>query len=112
MEATLEKPRLAVLLKHFGQIGDERQPWRVVYPLPEVLLLAVCGTVCGCDDYEEIVEWGETHLAFLRRFRPYHHGLPCADWLRTLMNRIEPGLFQACFTACSAFGSPLKSETM
>lgn len=99
MEATLEKPRLAILLKHFGRLADAREPWRVAYPMPEVLLLAVCGTISSCDDYEEIVEWGETHLAFLRRFRPYHHGIPCADWLRTLMNRVDPELFQACFTA-------------
>jgi predicted transposase YbfD/YdcC len=99
MEATLEKPRLAILLKHFAQLSDPREPWRVVYPLPEVLLLVVCGSICGCDDYDEIVEWGETRLDFLRRFRPYHYGLPCADWLRTLMNRLDPGLFQACFTA-------------
>jgi predicted transposase YbfD/YdcC len=99
MEATLEKPRLAILLKHFGEIADERERWRVVYPLPEVLLLVVCGTISSCDDYDEIVEWGETHLDFLRRWRPYHHGLPCADWLRTLMNRLDPGLFQACFAA-------------
>jgi hypothetical protein len=34
---------------------------------------------------------GEAHLAFLRRFLPYYHGLPCADWLRTLVNRLDPG---------------------
>jgi hypothetical protein len=61
-----------------------------------VLLLVVCGTVCGCDDYDEVVEWGETHLDFLCRYRPYHHGLPCPDWLRTLMNRLDPALFQTC----------------
>jgi predicted transposase YbfD/YdcC len=99
METITEKPRLASLLKHFSRLADAREQWRVAYPLPEVLLLVVCGTIASCDDYDDIVEWGETHLAFLRRFRPYHHGIPCADWLRTLMNRIDPELFQACFTA-------------
>src|SRR5215208_2161453 len=28
---------------------------------------------------------------------PTDFGLPCADWLRTLMNRIDPDLFSACF---------------
>jgi predicted transposase YbfD/YdcC len=99
METITEKPRLASLLKHFSRLADAREQWRVAYPLPEVLLLVVCGTIASCDDYDDIVEWGETHLAFLRRFRPCHHGIPCADWLRTLMNRIDPELFQACFTA-------------
>ena len=64
-----------------------------------VLLLVVCGTIASGDDYDDIVDWGEAQLTFLRRFLPYYHGIPCADWLRTLMNRIDPGLFQACFTA-------------
>ncbi len=92
-----DKPRLRLLLDHFGSLEDDREPWRVAHPLPEVLLLAVCGTIGGCDDFDEIVEWGEDNLAFLRRFLPYHHGLPGARWLRILMNRIDPALFSECF---------------
>jgi predicted transposase YbfD/YdcC len=99
MEAVAAKPRLGSLLEHLSAVTDGREPWRVAHPLPEVLLLAVCGTIASCDDYEDIVEWGEAHLEFLRRFLPYHHGLPCADWLRTLMNRIDPEVFSACFTS-------------
>src|SRR3546814_18953214 len=54
-----EKSRLAALLEHFSQIEDPRDPWRVAHPLPEVLLLAVCGTIADCDDYDHIHAWGE-----------------------------------------------------
>lgn len=94
---TLDKPRIASLLQHFSAIPDFRQSWRVAHPLPEVLLLVVCGTIAASDDYDEIVDWGRAHLALLRRFLPFHWGIPCADWLRTLMNRIDPDLFSACF---------------
>lgn len=94
-----EKSRLRALLDHFSSIEDPRDPWRVAHPLPEVLLLVVCGTIADCDDYEGIAEWGEQHLGFLRRFLPYHHGVPGARWLTLLMNRINPDLFAACFTA-------------
>jgi predicted transposase YbfD/YdcC len=97
--ATPAKPRLRALLDHFAVIEDPREPWRVAHPLPEVLLLVVCGTIADCDDYEGIAEWGEAHLSFLRRFLPYHHGVPGARWLTILMNRIDPGLFSAAFTA-------------
>lgn len=93
------KPRLRALLDHFAVIEDPREPWRVAHPLPEVLLLVVCGTIADCDDYEGIAEWGEAHLAFLRRLLPYHHGVPGARWLTILMNRIDPALFSAAFTA-------------
>lgn len=94
-----EKSRLRVLLEHFSQIEDPRDPWRVAHPLAEVLLLVVCATMADCDDYETIAVWGEQRLAFLRQFLPYHHGVPGARWLTLLMNRIDPCLFQACFTA-------------
>jgi len=75
MEALIvDKPRVASLLAHFAEIADFREPWRVALPLPEVLLLAVCGTIAAGDDYEEIVDWGNAHLRFLRRFLPVHFG--------------------------------------
>ena len=88
-----ERSLLRALLDHFAVIEDPRESWRVAHPLPEVLLLVVCGTIADCDDYEGIAEWGEAHLSFLRRFLPYHHGIPGARWLTILMNRIDPGLF-------------------
>lgn len=94
-----EKSRLRALLDHFAVIDDPREPWRVAHPLPEVLLLVVCGTIADCDDYEGIAAWGKAHLSFLRRFLPYHHGVPGARWLTILMNRIDPELFSAVFTA-------------
>jgi predicted transposase YbfD/YdcC len=94
-----EKSRLRALLEHFAVIEDPREPWRVAHPLPEVLLLVVCGTVADCDDYEHIAAWGEAHLRFLREILPYYHGVPGGRWLTLLMNRIDPGLFSACFTA-------------
>jgi predicted transposase YbfD/YdcC len=94
-----EKSRLKALLEHFSVIEDPREPWRVAHPLPEILLLVVCGTIADCNDYETIAAWGEQRLTFLRRFLPYHFGVPGARWLTLLMNRIDPALFSACFIA-------------
>src|SRR3954451_25488411 len=88
MKTLCEKPRLRRLLDHFSAVTDRREP--------EVLLLVVCGTIASCDDSDDIVDWGEAHLAFLRRFLPYFQGIPCADWLRT-MNRVDPEVFSTCF---------------
>src|SRR5271154_2019229 len=95
----VEKPRLRALLDHFAVIEDPREPWRVAHPLAEVLLLVVCGTIADCDDYEGIAEWGKARLEFLRRFLPYHHGVPGERWLTILMNRIDPTLFSDAFAS-------------
>ncbi|HEY1929576.1 MAG TPA: ISAs1 family transposase [Caulobacteraceae bacterium] len=99
MDLMIEKPRLRLLLDHFAEVADPREAWRVAHPLPEVLLLVVCGSIASCDDFDDIAAWGEAHLDFLRRFLPYHHGVPGQRWLNILMNRIDPGLFSACFMA-------------
>ena len=94
-----QKPRLRSLLDHFSAIKDTRQPWKVMYPLREVILLVVCGTIADCDDYDDIAEWGEAHVDFLRSMSEFHYGIPCEDWLRVIMNRIDPALFSTCFEA-------------
>ena len=42
------------LLDYFSALKDPRQGWRVVYPLREVLLLVLCASLCGMDDFVEI----------------------------------------------------------
>ena len=64
---SLPKSRLKALLDHFGRIGDPRQPSQVAHPLPEVLLLVVCGTICDCESYELIAEWVLLHFAWIRQ---------------------------------------------
>ena len=93
------KSRLAVLLDHLATIEDPRDVRRISHPLAEVLLLVVCATLADCDDYDHIAAWGEAHLGFLRRHLPYEHGVPGGRWLTILMNRINPALFSAAFSA-------------
>jgi DDE_Tnp_1-associated/Transposase DDE domain len=98
-DGEMPRARLALLLHHFSELDDDREPWRVVYPLSEVLLLVTCATIAGCDDFDDIVAWGEEHLDFLRHFSDFHHGIPGERWLRCLVNRVSPALFGRCFTS-------------
>jgi predicted transposase YbfD/YdcC len=98
MEEEFVKDRLRLLLDHLSVVGDPREPCKVRYPLREVLFLATCATIAGCDDYDEVADWGAHHLEFLRGYAEYYFGVPKEDWLRVVLNRIDPGLFEACFT--------------
>ncbi len=114
MDTTLDeespRARLALLLKHFSELEDDREAWRVLYPIEEVLLLVTCATIASCDDFDDIVEWGKQHLDFLRRFSEFYHGIPCARWLRDLVNRIDPALFRRCFDSWIAAIWPHRHE--
>ena len=39
------------LLDHFSALDDPRQSWKMTYPLPEVLLIVLCATMAGAEDY-------------------------------------------------------------
>jgi hypothetical protein len=87
------------LLDHFSALKDPRQSWKVVYPLPEIMLLVLCATMSGMEDFVEIRLWGRERMDFLRRFLPYKRGLPSHDTLNDVMNALDAELFKACFTA-------------
>ncbi len=92
-------PSSLSILDQFSALEDPRQHWRVVYPLPEILLLVLCATLSGMDDFVEIRLWGEQRLDFLRRFLPYARGLPAHDTLNDVVNALDADLFQDCFSA-------------
>jgi predicted transposase YbfD/YdcC len=85
------------LLDHFSALKDPRQSWKVAYPFREILLLVLCGTIAGMEDFVEICAWGKLRLAFLRRFLPFERGIPSHDALNDVVNAIDPELFKACF---------------
>jgi len=88
----------SAILDHFSALSDPREGWRVIYPLREILLLVLCATLSGMDDFVEIRLWGEQRLDFLRRFLPYERGLPAHDTLNDVINALDGELFKACFT--------------
>jgi len=86
-------------MDHFAALDDPREGWRVLYPLRELLLLVLCATLAGMEDFVEIKLWGDERLDFLRRFYPYERGVASHDTLNDLINAIDPQLFKACFMA-------------
>jgi len=89
----------AGLLDHFSALKDPRQAWKVVYPLQEVLLIVLCGTMAGAEDFADIERWAKRKLDFLRRFLPFARGVPSHDTLNDVLNALPAALFSECFVA-------------
>ena len=87
------------LLDYFAALSDPRQHAKVLYPLPEILLLVLAATIAGADDFVETTLWGAEHLAFLRRFYRYDSGIPSHDTLCDVFAALDPELFKSCFLA-------------
>ena len=100
------------LIEQFASLQDPRQSWKVLFPLEEVLLLVLCGTLAGAEDFVEIRRWGHMHQDFLRRLLPFKAGVPSHDTLNDIINAIDGALFAQCFTAwVEGLRAPVPDDT-
>jgi predicted transposase YbfD/YdcC len=88
-----------LLIDQFAALEDPRQSWKVLFPLPEILLVVLCGTLAGAEDFVEIRRWGQMHEACLRGLLPFEAGIPSHDTLNDVLNTVDGTLFAQCFTA-------------
>jgi hypothetical protein len=93
----MSAPVSVPLLDHFAALSDPRQHAKMLYPLPEILLLVLAATIAGADDFVETTLWGTEHLGSLRRFYRYDNGIPSHDTLCDVFAALDPELFKSCF---------------
>ena len=86
-----------VFLDYFNDLPDPRQAGKVIYPLPEVLLLCLLAVLAGAETFVDIARFGEKKIALLRRFRPFCHGTPAHDHLGDILSVLDAEQFQRCF---------------
>jgi predicted transposase YbfD/YdcC len=88
---------LGGLLDDLNEIPDPRQRGKIEYPLDEILFLTISAVVSTCSEWDEIVDFGEDKLDWLRRYRPYVNGIPSHDTLNRVMSLIDPVAFERMF---------------
>ena len=62
------------LLNCLEVLTDSRKDRGKRYPLLEVLVIAVMGCVCGCDNAEALEDWAEKEREWLSTFLDLEHG--------------------------------------
>jgi predicted transposase YbfD/YdcC len=88
-----------VFLGYFADLPDPRQRGKVMYPLDEVLLLALLAVLAGAETFVDIARFGAKKLTLLRRFRPFLGGTPSHDHLGDIFASLDAEQFQRCFVA-------------
>jgi predicted transposase YbfD/YdcC len=83
----------------FSDLRDPRQAVKVVYPLDEVLLLALLAVLAGAETFVDIARFGDKKLDLLRRFRPFRDGTPPHDRIGDIFAALDAEHFQRCFVA-------------
>lgn len=82
----------------FDDIFDEREAWKVIHELQDILVLSLCAILCGAEDYEAIEEYGNQKLDFLRQFLKLGGGIPSSSTIKRVFRYLEPSCMVECLT--------------
>lgn len=82
---------------YFRKLRDPRCPARRKHLLLDLIVIAICGTICGCNDWQEIAAFARSRQDWLKKFLRLPAGTPSHDTLERIFDRLDPGQFQACF---------------
>lgn len=81
----------------FDEIEDPRIDRRKLYPLCEVLFLALIGALLGIESWRGLELLGNERLSLLQRFFPFIHGIPSHQTIARIFSILKPKSFEQFF---------------
>jgi predicted transposase YbfD/YdcC len=91
----MSQMKSARIQDHFVDLTDPRRR-EVVYPLINIVVIAVCAVICGADDFVAIAEFGGMKRDWLARFLDLRNGIPSHDRFNAILAAIKPAEFEKC----------------
>lgn len=85
------------ITKFFAKVKDPRIERKKLYPLEEILLVALCCIVSGGEGFDDMRFYGEEKLEFLRKFYPFKNGIASEDTFSRVFQLICPVAFSEAF---------------
>ncbi len=81
----------------FAQVEDPRMERTRLHRLRDIIILAICGVLCGADGWVEIEEFGKAKEAFFTELLTLPNGIPSHDTFGRVFALIDPKQFEASF---------------
>jgi predicted transposase YbfD/YdcC len=94
----MERPELT-LVTHFNAIPDYRENHNKQHILVEILVMAVCCTICGVNGFTEIAVIANAKKDWFRTFLTLPAGIPSHDSFNRVLAGVNPKAIQGCFIA-------------
>ena len=85
------------LHEHFQGLEDKRRGAGKRHKLIDILTIAICGIICGADDWSGIEAYGQAKEEWLKGFLELPHGIPSHDTFGRVFSWLDPKAFEASF---------------
>jgi len=83
---------------YFAKLVDPRRETRnKLHALQDIIMITLCATLCGYDDWVGIEDFAHENEAWLREFLPLANGIPSHDTLSDVIGRLERKAFADAF---------------
>jgi predicted transposase YbfD/YdcC len=93
----MEENDLRDLESLFAQVDDPRMERTKLHRLRDIIILAICGVICGAEGWVEIEEFGKAKEAFFTEWLDLPNGIPSHDTFGRVFALIDPKQFEASF---------------
>jgi hypothetical protein len=79
-------------------IDDPGIEGKTSHSLDNIFFMTICAVICGADGWSSIAAFCKAKESWFTQYFDLPNGTPSHDTLGTLFSRIDPELFQQCFS--------------
>lgn len=83
--------------RFFRKLKDPQRTHRRLHLLQDIIVIALCASIAGAQDWQEIETFGRKRRDWLQRLLKLPNGMPSHDTFERVFDRLQPQAFQACF---------------
>ena len=87
----------ASISRHFSRLDDPRVERTKAHLLVDIVVIAICGVLCGAESWVDIENFGRAKRKWFKRFLALPNGIPSHDTFGRVFGRLDADQFERCF---------------